>query len=306
MPCGIIVSQMPLPYAREILRENEAFPVALKEISGCPEKIFCIGDFDFQKTPLVAIVGTRKATNEGMELAKRTAMEFARRGVGVVSGLALGIDRAAHEGALRANGKTVAVLANGLDSVYPRQHENLAHTILEKGGALISEYPLGTPPLPHQFLERNRIVSGLSLATIVIEAPIHSGAIRTAREAAEQGREVLVFSGPAEHPNYAGSHALIRNGARLVHSFNDIAEDLASLFGGVVVSTLVPEDSVFSESESKTNSIIAALQNVGGSASAEELLEIIDGEPSEVLSALAMLSLEGIVEERGGRFSVKR
>jgi DNA processing protein len=293
---------MLLPHAHEILREDEEFPLILREIPGCPERIFCIGNFDFEKNPLIAIVGTRKATPEGLELAKRVAMELGRRGVGVVSGLALGIDAAAHEGALRGGGKTVAVLANGLQSVYPRQHENLSRNILEQGGALISEYPAGTPPLPHQFLERNRIISGLALATIVIEAPIHSGAIRTAREAAEQGREVLVFSGPAEHPNYAGSHALIRSGARLVHSFADIVEDLASLFGGAEETTLLREDAPLSEPESETNRIIAAIQNAGGKASTEELLEILGGEPSEILSALAILSLEGIIEERAGFF----
>lgn len=280
------------------LHPNETgYPTLLKEIPGAPETLFAMGNFDFSVTPLVAIVGTRKATEEGISLARKTAASLASRGIGVASGLAYGIDRAAHEGALSANGKTVAVLANGLDDVYPKEHRDLALRMLEHGGAILSEYPAGTPPAPYRFLERNRIVSGISVATIVIEAPERSGALRTARDAGEQGRDVLVFPGPAEHPNYRGSHSLIRKGARLVSSFEDIAEDLSEIFG-------VPQNGLVGETESETAAVLSAIQNAGGSASMEEIAEATGRGTEAVSGALAMLSLEGIVQERDGRFCI--
>lgn len=280
------------------LHPNETgYPMLLKETPGAPETLFAMGNFDFSATPLVAIVGTRKATEEGLSLARKTASSLALRGIGVASGLAYGIDHAAHEGALSANGKTVAVLANGLDDVYPKEHRELAVRMLERGGAILSEYPPGTPPMPYRFLERNRIVSGISVATIVIEAPERSGALRTARDASEQGRDVLVFPGPAEHPNYRGSHALIRKGARLVSSFEDIAEDLSEIFG-------VPQNGLVGETESETGAVLSAIQNAGGSASMEEIAEATGRGMDAVSGALAMLSLEGIVREREGRFCI--
>lgn len=280
------------------LHPNEAgYPTLLKETPGAPETLFAMGNFDFSATPLVAIVGTRKATVEGLSLAKKTAAALASRGIGIASGLAYGIDRAAHEGALSANGKTVAVLANGLDDIYPKEHREVAVRMLEHGGAILSEYPEGTPPAPYRFLERNRIVSGISVATIVIEAPERSGALRTARDAGEQGRDVLVFPGPAGHPNYRGSHTLIRKGARLVSSLEDIAEDLSQIFG-------IPENGLAGETESETAVILSAIQNAGGSASMEEIAEATGQNREAVTGTLAMLSLEGIVSEREGRFCI--
>ncbi len=205
------------------------YPPLLKEITNPPNKLFILGSFNDFTNKAVAIVGTRKATIDGVELARKIAKSLAEQGFVIVSGLAMGIDTAAHSGALDAGGKTIAVLGTGIDLIYPAQNQNLAKKILENGGAIISEYGPGTPGLPHQFLERNRIVAGLTIATIVIEAPKKSGAIVTARLAAESGREVFVFPGPAGHPQYAGSHALIRDGARFVSSLEDVLEDLSIL-----------------------------------------------------------------------------
>lgn len=202
------------------------FPPLLREIPDTPEQLYIKGELPNTDMPWIAIVGTRKATPDGILLAKQLAKELAEKGFVIVSGLAMGIDTAAHEGALKGNGKTIAVLGNGLASIYPRQNENLAKQIIAQGGALLSEYTPEIPAYPNQFLERNRIVSGLCAATIVIEAPDRSGSIVTARLAGEQGREIFVFPGPAGHPNYAGSHNLIRDGARLVTSVTDILEDL--------------------------------------------------------------------------------
>ncbi len=202
------------------------YPVLLKEIASPPEKIFIKGALPDVSAPCIAIVGTRKATEEGKMLAKKTAKELAEKGFVIVSGLAMGIDTAAHEGAIKGGGKTFAVLGTGINKIYPAQNENLANRIILTGGAIISEYETNAPGFKWQFLERNRIVAGLCVATIVIEASSKSGSLVTARLAAESGREVFVFPGAAGHSNFKGSHALIRDGARLVNSTEDILEDL--------------------------------------------------------------------------------
>jgi len=212
-----------------ISQKNPEYPSLLKEIQNPPEKLYVLGNLPSEplaNRPKIAIVGTRKATAQGRLLAKEIARKLTELGVIIVSGLAMGIDTSAHEGAVKAGGQTIAVLANGLDTIYPRQNENLAKKILELDGAIISEYPTNTPSFPNQFLERNRIISGLSIATIIIEAPERSGSLATANWAVEQGREVFVFPGPIDHPNYRGSHKLIRDGARLIGSIEDLLEDL--------------------------------------------------------------------------------
>ena len=207
---------------------DSAFPPSIQKITHAPTKIYYRGTL-IPSIPCIAIVGTRKASLEGKKLAYHTAYELAKNGWCIVSGLAFGIDISAHKGALAAHGKTWAVLAHGLDTVQPKEHTSVAQEILESGGCLISEYPALTPPLPHQFLARNRIVSGLSEAVIVIEAPRASGSIATARHAAQQNKQVFVFPGPASSPLYMGSHELIRAGARLVRNLQDIQADLSSL-----------------------------------------------------------------------------
>jgi DNA processing protein len=204
--------------------DSKKFPPLLKEIPHPPKLIYTKG-VPLSQAPHVAIVGTRKASLEGKRIAKEFATEFGKNGIVVVSGLAMGIDTAAHEGALLSNGSTVAVLVTGLEKIYPRQNHNLAEKIV-KSGTLVSEYPEGTPSFPSQFLERNRIISGLSLGIVVIEAPQRSGALSTARFALEQDREVFVVPGPARSENYSGSHKLIRQGAELVTKADDIIESL--------------------------------------------------------------------------------
>lgn len=191
----------------------------------------------------VAIVGTRHASSLGLDIAETTAYELACRKIPIISGMALGIDSAAHRGALKANGRTVAVLGCGTDIVYPLQNKPLYEDIINSGGSIVSEYKDGEAPRKYTFLERNRIIAGLSVAVIIIEAPLRSGSINTANHAVNFGREVLVFPGPHNHPNYGGSHKLIRDGARLVGSIDDILEDLSS-------NTLFPktiQKSIFGE-----------------------------------------------------------
>ncbi len=204
---------------------DERYPKHLKEISAPPLALFYQGDVRVLAQPQLAIVGARAATPQGLESAKGFAGELVKRGLVVTSGLALGIDGAAHRGALEAKGKTVAVCATGLDRVYPARHRTLAHEIAGSG-VLVSEFPPGTPPLPEHFPRRNRIISGLSLGVLVVEAATESGSLITARLALEQGREVFAVPGSIHAPTSRGCHALIRQGAKLTETVADILEEL--------------------------------------------------------------------------------
>ena len=211
---------------KKITLRDSSYPSLLREIPDPPAVLYILGDLPDENIPRLAIVGTRKATSNGCLIAKTLARELSEAGFIIVSGLAMGIDTAGHEGVVASQGKTIAVLGNGLNEIYPRLNKNLAEEILKLDGAIISEYPPAEPAFPSNFLARNRIVSGLCLGTIVIEAPERSGSLVTARLALEQNREVFIVPGPANHPNYAGSHQLIREGARLIVSAKDILTDL--------------------------------------------------------------------------------
>lgn len=290
---------------------DSLYPALLKEMANPPKEIFFRGVLPKDNERLIAIVGTRKATSDGKLFTKQIASELARKNINIVSGLALGIDASAHEGAVSAEGKTTAVLANGLDSIYPRQHEHLAEKIIKHGGCLISEYPESTPSFPNQFLERNRIISGLCLATIVIEAPARSGAIVTARNAIEQGREVFVFPGPSSHPNYKGSHMLIRNGARLVTSIEDILEDLGEAIPIGEQDTEESETISKKEINIKTDNknemfIIDMLAKSKKSLSVDNLIELTTLEPHIVHQCLAILLIKGNLEENNNLYTIKK
>jgi len=286
---------------KEIYSGGDGYPPLLAEIPNAPKHLFILGELG-ASAPCVAVVGTRKATREGKHIAENISAGLAARGFCIVSGLALGIDAAAHEGALSSKGKTVAVMANGLDSIYPRCHEHLAKRILDSGGAIISEYPAGTPAFPNQFLARNRIVSGLSIATIVIEAPARSGSIATAGCAAEQGRDVLVFPGGISHPNYKGSHELIRKGARLASSLEDILEDLG-------VADVIPKHTAAKqfpeyENDAVFTAIIEALKISAGPTDIDKLFESTKVEQRTLAERLSLLIIDGVIKESGGKFSI--
>jgi len=188
--------------------------------------LFALGDAELLRLPQLAMVGARSASAQGLENAQVFAAELARRGFTITSGLALGIDAAAHRGALSADGLTIAVCGNGLDRVYPARNRELAHAIAARG-LLLSEFPIGVPPLPEHFPRRNRIISGLALGVLVVEAARESGSLITARLAGEQGREVFAIPGSIHNPLARGSHALIRDGAKLVETVDDILAELA-------------------------------------------------------------------------------
>ena len=206
------------------------YPALLREIPDPPLVLYIAGERPLLSAQQLAIVGSRNPTPMGRENARAFAKSLAGAGLAITSGMALGVDSAAHRGALEAGGKTIAVAGTGLDRVYPARHRDLAHEIV-KHGALVSEFPLGTPPLPENFPVRNRIISGLSLGTLVVEAALQSGSLITTRLANEQGREVFAIPGSIHAPQSRGCHALIRQGAKLVETAQDILEELGPLAG---------------------------------------------------------------------------
>jgi DNA processing protein len=205
------------------------YPPQLRTIAQPPPVLFVAGVVDTLMHPQIAIVGSRKATATGLDIASRFASELAESGIVTTSGMAQGIDAAAHRGAI-SRGLTVAVLGSGIDRLYPARHRTLASEITERG-ALISEFPLGTAPFPQNFPRRNRVISALSLGTVVVEAALRSGSISTAFHALEQGREVFAVPGSINNPLARGCHALIKQGAKLVEAVSDILEEFTELPG---------------------------------------------------------------------------
>ena len=201
------------------------YPQKLLEISNPPAVLYAIGNLHWLNHPTIAIVGSRSATPQGEKNAEEFAKSLCEQGLCVISGMALGIDGAAHRGSLKANGATIAVVGTGLDIVYPARHRDLAHKIAERG-LILSEFPLGTPSKAQNFPRRNRLISGLSLGCLVVEANIDSGSLITARLAAEQGREVFAIPGSIHSPVTKGCHQLIKQGAKLVESVQDILEEI--------------------------------------------------------------------------------
>lgn len=204
------------------------YPPLLKQIADPPPLLYVTGCPDLLQLTQIAMVGSRNPSHTGKETAHEFAYALSNRGLIVTSGLALGIDGASHKGAIAANSPTIAVLGTGLDKVYPARHHSLAVNIAENG-TLVSEFALGTPPVAANFPKRNRIISGLSVGTVVVEATLKSGSLITARMATEQGREVFAIPGSIRNPVAKGCHKLIREGAKLVETTEDILEELAPL-----------------------------------------------------------------------------
>ena len=204
---------------------DSSYPQKLLEISNPPALLYAIGNLHWLNHPTIAMVGSRSATPQGEKNAEDFAKSLCEQGLCVASGMALGIDGAAHRGALKANGATIAVVGTGLDIVYPARHRDLAHKIAERG-LILSEFPLGTPSKAQNFPRRNRLISGLSLGCLVVEANIESGSLITARLSVEQGREVFAIPGSIHSPVTKGCHQLIKQGAKLVESVQDILEEI--------------------------------------------------------------------------------
>ena len=276
---------------------HPSYPKALLESGDAPLVIYAKGRIELLSRRAIAMVGSRNCSQGGADTAEAFSQAFAERGVTVVSGMALGIDAASHVGALRAKGadcgSTIAVIGTGIDRVYPARNKVLAHSIAELG-LMLSEYPMGTPPLPANFPKRNRIISGLSLGVLVVEASMASGSLITARLAAEQGREVFAIPGSIHSTFHKGCHHLIKQGAKLVETANDVLEELR-------VETLPSSNEI-------------ANQAATDAATASALIKFIEHTPIDVdtlvsrsaltvdhvVTELTMLELDGRIEQLPG------
>lgn len=258
------------------------YPQSLLEIADPPNVLYVRGNPDLLKNPGLAIVGSRNATPQGRQTAELFAKILAEHGLCIISGLALGIDAAAHQGALAAQGKTVAVIGTGANRIYPARNKELAIAISEQG-AIVSEFPLGTPPVATNFPRRNRIISGLSRGVLVVEAAPESGSLITARLAGEQGREVFAIPGSIHSPVARGCHKLIQQGAKLVETAQDILEEF-----GTISRPGLPAQHPATE-----NALLCALGH--DPCSLDELAERTGYGADHLLGELLTLELAGLI-----------
>ena len=265
------------------------YPALLAQIDDAPPLLFVAGDPSILEKPQLAMVGSRRASRPGMDTAAAFSRSLASAGFVITSGLALGIDGAAHQAALEVGGQTIGVLGTGLEKFYPQRHRRLAAAMIAQGSAVVSEFPLDAAPQAGNFPRRNRIISGLSLGVLVVEAGMASGSLITARLAAEQGREVYAIPGSIHHPGAKGCHQLIRDGAVLVETIEHILEGLR---GWQALSRPVPMP--------VTHPLVALLH---AAPHTSEALAIASGRPlSQVLATLTELELEGQVVCESGRW----
>lgn len=260
-------------------------------IAKSPKSLYFIGKIPTTRLPSVAIIGSRKPSPYGKEVATQLAHDLAKRGIVIVSGLALGTDAIAHKSALEANGTTIAVLGNGLPEIYPSSHRALAEQIVLSGGAIITEYEPGTPARPFRFLERNRIVSGLSDAIIIVEAAARSGTLNTASHALEQGREVFAVPGNITSPLSSGCNALIKQGAHPATCAEDILE--------IIAPHLLEQQAALPLGRTPLEAtIISLLQS--GMRDGEQLQQHANISAVEFSQSLTMMELGGLIRPLGG------
>lgn len=271
--------------------DEHNFLQSIRGIAVNPKTLYIVGSLPTERPPTVAIVGTRKPTTYGKEVTFDLAYKLAKKGIIIVSGLAFGIDAVAHKAALAAGGITIAVLANGLDSIYPATHRKLAEDIVKAGGALISEYPPGTPARDFQFLARNRIVSGLSDAVIVTEAASRSGTLATVAHALEQNREVFAVPGNITSPMSVGPNRLIQQGAHPVTAVDDILHVIAPYL-------LEPQTTLNLGSNPKEILLIDLIKS--GIHSGDALQEASLLSASDFAQTLTMLEIQGLILGLGG------
>ena len=300
--------------ARIISLSDPEYPLRLKEIYDPPIVLFVKGSVEVLAQPGIAMVGTRHPTPYGSGMAERLSTDLAARGLVIISGLARGIDTSSHRGAVAAKGKTVAVLGTGIDVMYPKENSRLAEQIVVLGGALISEFPVGTHPAPQNFPIRNRIISGMSAGVLVVEAAEYSGTRITSRLALEQNRDVYAVPGNVTNKNSWGPNTLIKQGAKLVATWEDVWEELpadvqAALSAMQPNESAEPEtaslfpDEVTSPHEKK----ILKLLKADESTHIDQLVELLEDEisASEIFAALFELELNGKIRQLPGKNFVK-
>jgi DNA processing protein len=278
---------------RVVTRDDADYPVNLREIYDPPIVLYVRGALSDRDKLSIGIVGSRRATIYGREMARKLSAQLARVGVTVVSGLARGVDTAAHTGALEGKGRTVAVVGCGIDVVYPAENKKLADQIVEKGGAIVSEFPFGSPPDAQNFPMRNRIISGWSTGVVVVEADIKSGALITAKQAHDQGREVFAVPGRADSPLSRGTNRLIKDGAKLTEDVEDILGEFQYLFPKEKQAPVLVE---LSEIESK---IVAAIGQE--EVIMDEIIRATGLTSATVSATLLGLEMKRIVKQLPGR-----
>lgn len=269
------------------------YPSRLKEIYDAPVILYVRGDVEVLSLPSLAVVGSRKYTQYGGKVAYKLTKECAENGLTIVSGLALGIDAIAHQAALDAGGKTVGVLGCGLDRIYPVSNYQLGKAMVEKGGAIISEFPLGTPPMKQNFPARNRIMAGMTLGTLVVEAALGSGSLITAYQALEYSRSVLSVPGNIDSPTSEGANALLKSGAKMVTEAKDIFDELNIEFA---VQTERARRILPDSAEEKT--ICDALSQ--GELTASEIVEATKINVVALNTLLTIMEMKGLVQNIGG------
>lgn len=276
--------------------EDQRYPPLLKEIANPPIVLFVRGEVSLLGQPQIAMVGSRHATPGGQQIAKQFASALVQGGYAITSGLALGIDAASHQGALAAQGKTIAVMGTGFQSIYPRVHTRLAETIVSQKGALVSEFPLTMPAHATNFPRRNRIIAGLSAGVVVVEAALKSGSLITARYALEQGRDVFAIPGSIHQPLSRGCHALIREGATLVETAADILTET-----GVLKQTCLALAAAERPPLSEKHREI--YKQIGYDTTPVELIQPSGGlTAGELSSILLVLELDGYIQSVPGGY----
>ena len=301
-----------------LLLDDGVYPSSLREIYDPPIVIYVKGSWsECLDQPCIAVVGSRRCSTYGQNSALMIARDLAQRGVTVVSGFARGIDAAAHRGALEAGGRTVAVLGTGIDEYYPRDHKKLAGEILDNGGALVTQFPLGTPPVSENFPYRNRIISGLSLGVVVVEASENSGSLITARLAMEQNREVFAIPGNITSRNSFGTNYLIKGaGAKLVQQWQDIATELPPQIAARLLpppfgekkkeKSLADRLAFVPEGLSRSESSVFRLLTPDAPSHIDTLIDQSRLPISELTSALLSLEMRELVRALPGRCFVRK
>jgi DNA processing protein len=288
-----------------ITYQDDDYPEKLKNIYDLPPFLYVRGSL-MKDDINIAIVGSRRATTYGKYTTERISRELAQKGVTVVSGMARGIDSAAHRGALAARGRTIAVLGSGLDVIYPPENKILFSEIIENG-AVISEFPMGTPPIAANFPSRNRIISGMSYGVLVVEAGEKSGSLITARLALEQGREVFAVPGSVETPASRGTNRLIKEGAKLIENAEDILEEIIPQ----LEKTKVLNETLTSENEAKLPAKEIKLTKIEKQVAdfifdkrihVDDIIAATNLSPADVLSTLMSLELKNLVTQHPGKY----
>lgn len=277
---------------------DKEYPALLKEVFDCPAVLYVRGDIKAISKLNLAVVGSRKYTNYGHNAAYRLSYDCAANGLTIVSGLALGIDAAAHRAALDAGGLTVGVLGCGLDRVYPVSNFALGQEIVEKGGAIISEFPLGVPPMKQNFPLRNRIIAGVSRGTLVIEAALHSGALITAYQALEYNRDVFAVPGNVDSETSAGTNQLIKNGAKLIVEAKDVLDEFQ-----VEATTQIEKVKAILPETEEEKLIVEILRD--GEKSGDEIINASNLSVVAINSTLSILEMKGVVQNVAGRYGLK-